>query len=113
MRWPLGAVLVAGTSMTPTLLPGDAVLVWRGVIVGAAGGPRVRAGDLVVARFRARPDRLVVKRAVRRCPDGGWWLLGDNPRGSDDSRRYGPADVTARVVCRYWPPVRWARPRPT
>ncbi|HEX5494893.1 MAG TPA: S26 family signal peptidase [Mycobacteriales bacterium] len=112
MRWPLAAVLVAGTSMVPTLLPGDAVLVWRGL---SGGGPRVRAGDLVVARFRARPDRLVVKRAVRACPGegGGWWLLGDNPAASDDSRGYGPADVVARVVCRYWPPVRRARPGST
>jgi phage repressor protein C with HTH and peptisase S24 domain len=96
--------------MTPTLLPGDAVVVWRGL---STTGPRVRAGDLVVARFRALPDRLVVKRVEGRCPGGGWWLLGDNPAASDDSRSYGPADVVARVVCRYWPPVRPARPRPT
>lgn len=109
MRWPFGAVLVAGTSMVPTLLPGDALLVWRGF---SARGPRVRAGDLVVARFRVGQQRLVVKRAVRRCPGpgGGWWLLGDNPAHSDDSRGYGAGDVTARIVLRYWP-VRRQRPR--
>ncbi|HEY9474376.1 MAG TPA: S26 family signal peptidase [Mycobacteriales bacterium] len=105
MRWPLGAGLVAGTSMSPTLLPGDAVLLWRGL---SDRGPRVRTGDVVVARFRTLPDRLVIKRAVGPCPDvgGGWWLLGDNPAHSDDSRSYGAADVAARVVCRYWPPWR-------
>lgn len=102
MRWPVGAVLVAGESMVPTLFPGDAVLVWRGV---SERGPRVLPGQLVVARFRTRPELLVIKRAARRHPDpdGGWWLLGDNPGHSDDSRVHGPADVVARVLCRYWP----------
>ena len=80
--------------MLPTLTPGDCLLV---------GPPRrVRAGDVVVARFAARPGLLVVKRAVR--PDGDlWWVEGDNPAVTDDSRRYGPAEVVARVVLRYWP----------
>jgi phage repressor protein C with HTH and peptisase S24 domain len=86
--------MVAGPSMVPTLRSGDAVVVRRG-----AG---VRAGDLVLGRFRAAPERLVVKRAVR-PHDGGWWVEGDNPYGTDDSRRYGAADVEGRVVWRYWP----------
>lgn len=102
MRWPLGAALVAGPSMLPTLRPGDAVVVWRGL---PPGGMRVRGGDVVLARFRALPDRLVVKRAVHPF-EGGWWLEGDNPEHSDDSRRYGAADVVGRVIWRYWPPAR-------
>ncbi len=79
--------------MLPTLRPGDCLLV-------RPGG--VRVGDVVVARFVARPDLLVVKRAVRRV--GGLWdVEGDNPAASDDSRRYGPAQVLGRVVLRYWP----------
>jgi len=89
------AVLVHGPSMSPTLRHGDAVLV-------RAGGRPVRPGDVVVARFHTRPDLLVVKRAVRREPDG-WWLQGDNPLVDDDSRSYGPARVEGRVVVRYWP----------
>jgi phage repressor protein C with HTH and peptisase S24 domain len=81
--------------MVPTLRDGDAVLARR-------GGRPVRPGDIVVARFRSRPDLLVVKRAVRRDP-GGWWLEGDSPVVADDSRTYGLADVEARVVARYWP----------
>ena len=80
--------------MAPTLSDGDALLVWR------AG--RVRPGDVVVARFRRRPDLLVVKRAVR-PQDGGWWIQGDNEFVADDSRAYGVADVIGRVVVRYWP----------
>ena len=80
--------------MAPTLSDGDALLVWRAA--------RVRPGDVVVARFRARPDLLVVKRAVR-PQDGGWWIQGDNEFVADDSRAYGVADVIGRVVARYWP----------
>jgi phage repressor protein C with HTH and peptisase S24 domain len=80
--------------MAPTLRAGDALLVSR------AG--RVRPGRIVVARFRSRPELLVVKRAVR-PDDGGWWIEGDNDFVTDDSRVYGVADVIGVVILRYWP----------
>jgi phage repressor protein C with HTH and peptisase S24 domain len=83
--------------MLPTLAPGDCLLVRRTT--------RVRPGDVVVARFGGLPDVLVVKRAVRRTPDG-WWLEGDSPGVTDDSRRYGPATVLGKVVLRYLPAPR-------
>ncbi len=98
MRFPVQAVAVAGRSMVPTLLPGDFLLVRRGA--------RIRAGDLVVVRRPDRPDLLVVKRAVRRVGPDRWWVEGDNPAQSDDSRLFGPAEVIARVLWRYWPPLR-------
>jgi phage repressor protein C with HTH and peptisase S24 domain len=92
--------------MVPTLRNGDVVLVARVRGQGRAGLP-VRPGDVVVGMFRARPDLLVVKRAIR--PSGtGWWLRSDNEAVTDDSRRYGDADVVGKVVCRYWPPRRAA-----
>ena len=94
LQQPLYAVLVRGPSMVPTLRDGDALLVRR--------GGRVRPGDVVVARFRGRPDLLVVKRAVRAL-DGGWWVEGDNEFVTDDSRAFGVADVIGRVILRYWP----------
>lgn len=95
MRRPLGTVLVEGPSMLPALRPGDCLVVRWGVLT--------QPGDVVVARFPRRPGLLVVKRAVR--PDGGvWWVESDNPAVSDDSRRYGPAEVLGRVLLRYWPP---------
>ena len=96
MSWqlPLFAVLVQGPSMAPTLHSGDALLVRR--------LRRVRPHSVVVARFRTRPDLLVVKRAIRE-QDGGWWLQGDNEFVVDDSRAYGVADVIGQVVFRYWP----------
>jgi len=87
--------LVRGPSMAPTLRGGDAVLVRR-------GNRAVRPGDVVVARFRSRPDLLVVKRVARADGDG-WWLIGDNELVADDSRAYGRAEVLGRVILRYWP----------
>ena len=81
--------------MLPTLRPGDCLLV--------RAPRRVRPGQVVVARFPSRPDLLVVKRAVRPADGDLWWVEGDNPAVTDDSRRYGPAEVVAVVVLRYWP----------
>jgi phage repressor protein C with HTH and peptisase S24 domain len=100
LQWPFRRILVSGTSMTPALRPGDMLVVRMTTTV--------RVGDIVLARFAAMPDRLVLKRAIRPV-EGGWWVHGDNGGGSDDSRRYGVAEVLGRVVWRYWPLVR--RPR--
>ena len=99
---PLFAVLVAGPSMAPALRDGDALLVRR--------GPLARPGDLVVVRFPGEAG-LFVKRAVRPV-GGGWWVEGDNARASEDSRRYGAAEVIGRVIMRYWPRPRLAFSRP-
>ena len=93
--------------MSPTLRSGDQVLV-RAVGRRTGVGP----GDVVLARFPARPDLLVVKR-VRRAVEGGHWVEGDNPFGSDDSRAFGTAVVVGRVVGRLWPhPGRLPGPPP-
>jgi phage repressor protein C with HTH and peptisase S24 domain len=91
-RWFVA--LVQGPSMAPTLRHGDAIL--------ASRSASIRAGDVVVARFRARPELLVVKR-VARVEGDGWWLIGDNALVTDDSRAYGVADVEGRVRLRWWP----------
>jgi Peptidase S24-like len=87
------AVGVSGPSMVPTLADGDALVAYP--------VRRVRPGDVVIARFRSRPDLLVVKRAIRPFGDG-WWIEGDNPLVTDDSRKYGEAVVLGRVLFRYW-----------
>lgn len=103
---PYGLADVAGPSMLPALRPGDVVVVrWGG---------RVRTGDVVVLRRSTPAVPYAVKRLVRR-EAGGWWVLGDNPAWSEDSRSFGvvpDADVVARVVARPWPP-RLFRRRPT
>jgi nickel-type superoxide dismutase maturation protease len=102
MRWPLWRVAVAERSMEPALRPGDWLLVWRGL--RPARPPRIRPGQVVVARHPGRPDFLLVKRARRRV-DGGWWLESDNRRASAvDSRSFGPVPpglIRGRMLLRY------------
>jgi hypothetical protein len=104
MHWPLRRVAVAERSMEPALLPGDWVLAWRGVL--ARRPPRVRPGQIVIARHPGEPGMLLVKRATRQLPDG-WWLASDNPApGAVDSRSFGPVPIgliDGRVLLRYWP----------
>ncbi len=70
--------------MEPALQPGDWLLVWRGLRPGRP--PRVRPGQIVIARHPGRAGFLLVKRAVRR-DGGGWWLESDNRDASAvDSR---------------------------
>jgi phage repressor protein C with HTH and peptisase S24 domain len=78
--------------MVPTLRDNDLVVVRHGA--------RVRAGDVVLARFRDMPARAVLKRVSRREGDG-WWLVSDNPAAGGDSATHGVADVHARVVLRF------------
>ena len=91
----LTAVRIAGPSMEPALHSGD----WW--LVRTVG--RIRPGDGLLLRHPARPDLLVVKRAVRREPDG-WWVEGDNAEWSDDSRGFGavpPDRVIGCLLLRY------------
>lgn len=98
-------VAVDGASMSPTLDADD----W--LLVRSASADAISPGDVVVVEQPDRPGFLLVKRAVRRTPDG-WWVEGDNAAASDDSRTFGPVpdvDVRAKVLLRYWPRPRLLR----
>jgi type IV secretory pathway protease TraF len=99
--------------------------------------PALRPGDFLVARSRGKvhrdalvvvqhPERRafeMVKRVSavpgdeidgRRLGPRQYWLMGDNPQRSTDSRTLGPItsdDVKGVVLFRYWPPARiaWLR----
>jgi nickel-type superoxide dismutase maturation protease len=105
LETPWVVARVRGPSMSPTVSSGDRLLVRR--VRGAA----VRAGDVVLARFPARPELLVVKR-VHHAVEGGHWVQGDNDFVTDDSRAFGPAVVVGRVVARLWPRPGRVRPAP-
>ncbi|HEX2297130.1 MAG TPA: S24 family peptidase, partial [Pseudonocardiaceae bacterium] len=97
---PLGhprCAVVRGPSMSPALADGDVVLLSRRV--------RPFPGAVVLVRWAQRPGQLSVKRAVGRH-GAGWWVLGDNPAGSTDSRQLGTAHVLAVVLARLWPAPR-------
>ncbi len=105
----LDAVEVSGRSMTPTLEPGDRLLVetW------SFGRRAPRVGDVVIAPDPRVPTRELVKR-VAAIGDGRVALRGDSAK-STDSRRFGTValtDVRARAAIRYWPLAK-AGPIPT
>lgn len=87
--------------MRPTLHPGDWLVV--------AHAMPIRVGRIVVAQRPDRPDLLIIKRVHQQADDGSWWLAGDNPHASDDSRTFGtvtPNLIRGVVVARYWPAPR-------
>lgn len=98
-------VEVRGTSMEPTLWPGDRLLTVPAL-------PRwVRAGRVVVVEDPTEPGHLVVKRVAAAPVVGrahGVEVLGDHPAASTDSRQWGPLPRRAvrRVVVRRWPDLR-------
>jgi type IV secretory pathway protease TraF len=112
VRWRPFRVAVHGDSMAQTLMPGDFLLAVR--------PGRVRRGTLVVAERPDRPGLEIVKRVAagpgetvggRTLEPGEYWLLGDRPDRSTDSRTFGPVGsrhLRGVVVARYWPPRRAA-----
>lgn len=94
-------VQIIGPSMEPAMQTGDYWVVWR--------TKRLRPGDAALLQHPLRPDLLIVKRLVTRLEPGQWWVEGDNPDSSDDSRVFGPvADsaIVGRITFRYYPLLR-------
>jgi len=73
---------VQGRSMRPTLEPGN--LVW----VAPSRSPQ--RGDIVAARPAACGGRAIIKRITNVSHDGDYFLSGDAPDDSTDSRSFGP-----------------------
>jgi nickel-type superoxide dismutase maturation protease len=84
-------VAVVGTSMSPTLEPGD----WLLVDEAAYRRRAPRPGELVVAGDPRQTARALVKRVVAVDADGRLELAGDAPNASTDSRTFGPLDPAA------------------
>lgn len=104
-------VIVRGESMLPVLLPGERLLV--DTLAYRVGEPV--AGDVVLARHGERPGREMLKRLAgvpgdeidgRVLGDGEYWLVGDSPGFSTDSRELGTyrrEDILGRAWFVYWP----------
>lgn len=114
LRRSVHRVEVVGSSMAPTLQPGD-----RLVVVAApwCPPPWPRPGRVVALTDPREPRRILVKRvAAIHTRDGTLEVEGDRPEASTDSRTFGPvprSSIVGRVVYRYAPPGRrGALPRP-
>jgi len=81
----LTRVTIVGPSMEPALCHGEEWLATRG---------RVRPGRVVVFWEPGRPHLRAVKRVTKSIGDQ-WWVEGDNPAASRDSRHYGPIPRSA------------------
>ena len=113
LRWRPSRIEIEGASMVPTLMPGDWALV--------VDGRRPRRGDVFVVEHPGRPGYEIVKRIVgvpgdtisdRSLAPDEFWVEGDRPDASTDSRQFGPVrreHVKARVLLIYWPKERRRR----
>jgi nickel-type superoxide dismutase maturation protease len=107
-RW-LDVVEVQGSSMAPTLLPGEWLVVERRTYTRR----RPRLGEIVLAADPREPSRELIKRVARVDEESGLIeLAGDAPDASTDSRTFGAIpieNIRWRVLARYWPAARAAR----
>ena len=95
-------VVVRGPSMYPTIRPGDCILF--DLLAYKINHPQ--PGDIVLARHPSRPGVRFIKRVATPPQPDEYWLLGDNPDASTDSRILGPfrrEDIIARAWLIYWP----------
>lgn len=107
-RW-LDVVEVRGSSMAPSLLPGDRLLVESHTYQSR----EPRAAEIVLAADPREPERELIKRVASvDSPAATAELRGDAPAASTDSREFGAiplSEIRWRAVFRYWPPQRAGR----
>ncbi|HSJ49782.1 MAG TPA: S26 family signal peptidase [Actinomycetota bacterium] len=101
-------VEIAGGSMRPSLEAGEWAIALRGV--------EIRRGDVAVVEHPGRPGFEMVKRVLavpgdvaptgRTLGPDEYWVEGDAPGASTDSRTFGPVrrnHVKGAVRLVYWP----------
>ncbi|MGH7142061.1 MAG: S26 family signal peptidase [Candidatus Saccharimonadales bacterium] len=91
MKMPFLIRRIKGSSMLPSLQPGQIVIGWR------FGQPEV--GDIIILRH----DGLEKIKRIDKIEGNKLFVLGDNKNESTDSRQFGNIDyrqVVARII---WP----------
>lgn len=86
--------IVSGHSMEPTLKPGQTVLVSS--ISYLLTRPKV--GDIVVVK---NPNQDLILKRIAKEKKGKFFVSGDNPRDSTDSRTFGTVErnqVIGKVI---------------
>ena len=93
MKLPFSRLQVVGTSMIPTLQPGQFLISWNWFI-------NLKVGDLVVIN---QNKRLMVKRITKIKVDQ-FFVIGDNLPQSTDSRQFGwisKDKIVGKVIFQY------------
>ena len=91
--------------MSPTLEAGDWVVSIQSRLVPP------KPGRIAVLRRPDQPETILIKRLLHLEPDG-WFIIGDHPARSTDSRTFGPVPIRLLegiVAFRYGPlpRLRW------
>ena len=87
--------LVEGNSMLPTLKNGDAILIKTGA--------KCAVGDIVLAQHPFKQSVKIVKRIERIDAAEKYFLVGDDPAESTDSRAFGAVSlklIKGKAICR-------------
>jgi len=90
---------VVGNSMLPLLKPGEEVLI--DPEINQLQQPLI--GDIVVVQHPREENLQLIKR-VSWMSEEGFFLIGDNPQESTDSRSFGSVgleQIVGRVTCRF------------
>lgn len=82
---PIQKFTIHGSSMFPTLKPGQDVLVFHWAYIFT----EPKKGDIVVIK---KNDTAIVKRIGQITSDRNIFVQGDNADESTDSRSFGPID---------------------
>jgi nickel-type superoxide dismutase maturation protease len=76
---------VEGSSMLPVLREGEQVVVDKNA--------KIKVGDIVIARHPFKKSVVMIKRVREIDEKGNYFLLGDNPDESEDSRAFGAVSI--------------------
>jgi nickel-type superoxide dismutase maturation protease len=96
-------IRIIGRSMEPALREGDWVLTRYNPQGLSERAIKKSMGKVVLVRRSVEPELLTVKR-LKRALDTGYWVEGDNPDASTDSRQYltiAREEIVGRILFRY------------
>ncbi len=101
--WLLGRrkrLKVVGNSMLPLLQPGEEIL----IAPHAYDKSQPKINDIVVVKHPLDRTLTIVKRVKAIASDGNYFLVGDNPTASTDSRHWGAIshqEILGKVTNRF------------
>lgn len=89
------AIRVEGDSMLPNLKNGDGILI--------DADAKISIGDIILAKHPFKKSVIILKRLAEIDQNGNYFLVGDNPSESSDSRTFGALSakhILGKAVCR-------------